>query len=434
VREQLRNRANLDNFMHRLNSPQFKDLNGLDALITTAVQFRAFFFNLSIDQQKEFFTMWNDYYKIFIQMSPEERVVLTEPKVQSTKVSDNELKVLMLSGVPGSGKSNLAIGLKDILGGVHIEQDMFAGSTNPRNAYNAEIIKCANDTGCEFLILAKVNHTQKMRKEVRDILDKTGRPYRIVYIVFEQQSVDFYVDRINGRGMSHRTLHPSKETEGIIRRFLKEAREDTLTSEESSDAIVINPCLTREENLRQVVDFIKLRDFTDIDIDDMMIDKTIQDILHYEESNRDYALSMPITVTPKKSPAPLYDALLFSSLDVERMIFPLVETEHTRKTEFHTTITFYGKGKKPRTDLVFGETVLVKIIGYATDEKATALIVDKTGIGELQIQAEYPHISFALGDGVAPFYSNELVKKCTENNTVHLFDTPVELFGTITRF
>ena len=464
VREQLRNRANTKIFVERLNHPQFKDLSGKDELIIKAVQFRSFFFKLTQEEQTQFFSKWNDYYTAFegLSQSEKEALVLTVP-LDPIKTASNDgeikqvpLQVIVMISPPGGGKTTTAKSLEFLFNTSqypkyckHLEQDMFVDPKEPKKAkqsYNDAIATNAYDPNIKMLILAKVNHTCVMRQETRDILNKTGRPYHMVYIVFQLQSAEFYVERINERGMAHRTLRPSDETFGIICRFLKEARANLLTSEEESTAIYINPRLPKEENLRQIVDFLATQGMSDIVLDAEMIDRAFENVSSYEAENLQFAMSIETTVDSVKKPkpvrkpkpvtekVPLYDALVFSPNNVMEQISSLVEIEHNIKNTFHLTIEFYPKGKPLRTDLVFGEQVSVIVIGYVSDEKAMALVLDKGDItAKLQVSAENPHITFALADGVKPFYSNELIKKSIDERTVHMFTEPVTLVGTIER-
>lgn len=441
VREQLRNRSNLEIFLKRLRNPQFKNLPDIETLIVEAMQFRAFFFRLSQEERSQFFTRWNDYYTLFDQLSSEDKEALVMPErpVCAELPSDN-LIVTIIIGIPGTGKSTLAAMLSTILPGINLEQDMFAGSSNPKKDYHAAIHRHASDQTCKHLVLSKVNHTEIMRQEARDILNEVGRPCQIYYVEFEHRSVDFYVERITLRGRSHRTLYPSDTTRGVIFRFLKEAKANPLTDEEELTALRIDPENSKEDNFRQVVEFLASNGIIDIELNDETIDTALKNVTAYEESNLEFALSVPekpVKSKPPKIATLLYDALAFQASDVLG-IQPMIETalvDKECKTEFHMTVTFYTKDKPVRTDLIFGEEVPINVIGYVSDEKATTLIIEKSEhIVRLQVQADIPHITFALANGVKPFYSNELVKRCVAENTVQMFDEPVTLVGIVTRF
>ena len=441
VREQLRDRSNPEIFLKRLRNPQFKNLPDIETLIVKAMQFRAFFFRLSQEERSRFFTRWNDYYTLFDQLSPEDKEALMLPRrpVCAELPSDN-LIVTIIIGIPGTGKSTLAAMLSTISSGINLERDMFYGSSDPEKEYHAAIRRYASDQTCNHLVLAKVNHTVSMRQEARDILNEVGRPYQIYYVEFEHRPADFYVERITFRGSSHPSLQPSEKTRGIIFRFLKEAKANPLTDEEELTALRIDPENSKEDNFRQVVDFFVSKRIMDIELNDETIDVALKNVAAYEESNLKIALSISEKSKPTKTTKttkPLYDALVLQASDVLK-IQPMIETALVGKeckSEFHMTVTFYTKDKPVRTDLIFGEEVPINIVGYASDEKATALILEKSEhFARLQVQAEIPHITFALADGVKPFYSNELIKQCVAEDTVHMFDEPVTLVGIVTRF
>lgn len=440
VREQLRNRANLENFLKRLRNPQFENLPDIETLIVRAIQFRAFFFKLSQEDQMRFFTKWNDYYTLFDKLSFEDKedkeALVAVEQTAYTEFPSDGLVVTMLIGSPGSGKSSLAA----MLPGTHIEQDMFCGNSDPKKEYHRAIERHASDPNCKYLVLAKSNITHVMRQEARDILNRTGRPYQIYYVEFELKKDVFYLERINNRGDAHRTLRPSNKIRGIISRFIKDASANPLSVEEESTSLRINPENSMEDNFRQVVGFFTSRGLMDIELNDEIIESALKNVAAYEESNLKFAATIPEKsekIVAKSKP--MFDAIVFQTSEHQTSdIQQLVEStllDKVLKTELHTTITFYQKGKPIRTDLNFGEEVRVNVIGYASDEKATVLLLDKDEhVMNLQVQAEYPHITFALANGVLPFYSNELVKRCITENTIHLFDKPITLVGIVTRF
>ena len=93
--------------------------------------------------------------------------------------------------------------------------------------------------------------------------------------------------------------------------------------------------------------------------------------------------------------------------------------KHVRIFAHHSTIAFKPKNVD---GIEIGRKSLMKIIGRAYDEKGDALLVENP-ISE----NEYPHITLSCADNVPPFYSNELLKKASENNTIEHFDAPEEI-------
>jgi len=77
----------------------------------------------------------------------------------------------------------------------------------------------------------------------------------------------------------------------------------------------------------------------------------------------------------------------------------------------HMTLEFLG-GRGSARDLIpyqdwIGKGVILKIKGYAVDDKGAAVLIDP---GPLPVGNKYPHITVAV-KGVSPVYSNQLLEQ-----------------------
>ena len=88
----------------------------------------------------------------------------------------------------------------------------------------------------------------------------------------------------------------------------------------------------------------------------------------------------------------------------------------------HMTVEFFGnKGRassipQKYADML-GEEVILKVKGIAVDEKAVAVLIEPPRSIKSLVKNEFPYITVAV-NGVKPFYSNELLKKTSNNGTL----------------
>jgi hypothetical protein len=79
--------------------------------------------------------------------------------------------------------------------------------------------------------------------------------------------------------------------------------------------------------------------------------------------------------------------------------------EHTNKFGHHTTLQFGAKVK----DGMQGETVSLKVIGYAKSDEVEAIVIELPK--GLTTKNKVPHITLTTANGIKPFASNALLEK-----------------------
>jgi hypothetical protein len=78
---------------------------------------------------------------------------------------------------------------------------------------------------------------------------------------------------------------------------------------------------------------------------------------------------------------------------------------HPNKYGHHITIEFGAK----QQDKEHGETVSLKVVGYAKNDDAEAVVVELPK--NIKIKNKTPHITISTANGIKPFKSNELLEK-----------------------
>ncbi len=111
--------------------------------------------------------------------------------------------------------------------------------------------------------------------------------------------------------------------------------------------------------------------------------------------------------------------IFFTGLFVDNpaKLLELFPPKHSRAFAHHSTNRFKPKDTN---NLEIGTKSLLKIIGRAFDEKGDAVLVENP-----KSENTYPHITISCFEGVDPFYSNELIEKAKENNSLHMFPEPL---------
>jgi len=453
VREQLRKRASNEALLRRLRALHIY-LPNMEELIMLALQFNAFFRLLGEKDQSSFFSKWNDWMKQFLELPLEERTTVLE-QYRRFQSQNGSLFVIVLVGVQGSGKSTIARllkGLLSILHGLtseevmHLEQDMFNSS---KALFQAAIKKALSNPGLRFLILATMNHTPKHRIGIDDLLATYKGSLQKVYIVFDPNTAEFYLDRIKSRGSAHETLVADGSNDAtifeILRRTLREYSPPSEEEELQTPTVHLSCEETIESNIQTVLQFLAQQfvvdphELTTAEFKSAM-DSVITD-------NERLSRKPKKAVKEQKPRNPQFDGLLIAPesiptfgvlllhLPVDESVLSALTANfygQVLKTEFHITIAYYG-GKVPgNPDFEEGQEFPVRIIAIASDSKATALFCEVDGV---TVKSGIPHITYALGKdettgkAFPPSYSMQLIAKSIKDESILYLKEPIELKG-----
>lgn len=94
--------------------------------------------------------------------------------------------------------------------------------------------------------------------------------------------------------------------------------------------------------------------------------------------------------------------------------------KHNRVFAHHVTISFKPKDLD---GIELGKRAQIKIIARVSDDKGDALLVENN----LKSDFKHPHITLSCAEGVMPVYSNEMIEKAIESNTIEYLENPVTI-------
>jgi hypothetical protein len=70
--------------------------------------------------------------------------------------------------------------------------------------------------------------------------------------------------------------------------------------------------------------------------------------------------------------------------------------------------------------LEVGKKSEIKIIGWASDDKCDALLIENP-----KAEKRYPHITLSCAEGVPPVYANAMLEMAVKNGTIKMLETSV---------
>lgn len=426
---------------------------------------------------------WDDYSGQFNGVNYIDKLLLSAENEKRTKL------VIILVGIPGSGKTTLGKLFAAKYGGIYIDQDECSAGKSNQNAYHAAIEDAIYE-GRTPIVLGKCHHTKKIRDLVRDLI-----PYSVntVLVDFNHPvSIDEYVklcyNRIQERGDNHPNLFASNtKLSSIISGFVKSM--DPISDEEKKLSIYLplditksvteweldifsvsskyidNICYVDTGNVGNVGNIGNVGNVDNNDTNTTNTQDISNNILNNPtniETQNNVEETSKLTEKDgkdgrgvktengkdkkdkdhkdNKNKKALYYAIKFSGVDIK----PILENEyvvsglkHNKdlivQQEFHVTMEFFGRSgtvvrERPYKQLV-GRGEQIRCLGVFCDEFGMAILVDSTFVHS----NKYAHITIANKKGTPPVYSNKLIERNVLNGKEHMimFDKPIFLNGTV---
>lgn len=230
LREQMRKFATTQKILKRFSQLHIAHPN-YNQMVDWAIKFNAYYRQGCDNTTREtFFNNWITQTQLFDQI--DENTKIEWVNIHNTyEKAYGTLEIIMLVGMPGSGKSFIARSIKKILEHknkkvVHLEQDMFyhLGPKNASKHYEKAIENAIKDDNLEYLILAKSNHNDVVRKKTYETLSKCKRNINRTYVLLSTndqnliETANLCIERVLNRGNAHASLYGKtrEEIESII--------------------------------------------------------------------------------------------------------------------------------------------------------------------------------------------------------------------------
>ena len=127
-------------------------------------------------------------------------------------------------------------------------------------------------------------------------------------------------------------------------------------------------------------------------------------------------LKLPNRAESKERIKPYYTALFVKDMAT---LLKRYSPKHAKIYGHHSTIAF----EPPSLDGInVGAETKLRIVGRAYDEKGDVLLVEND-----KSNNTHPHITLSCAEGVSPAYSNQLIERALESNTVEYFSDLEEI-------
>lgn len=98
-------------------------------------------------------------------------------------------------------------------------------------------------------------------------------------------------------------------------------------------------------------------------------------------------------------------------------LLTLFPPKHLNVFAHHMTIEFRPSSL---SGIEVGKQFILKVLGRAHDAKGDALLVES-----YKTTKTFPHITISCANDVSPLYSNDLLQKAYEDNSLDVFSEPI---------
>jgi len=312
--------------------------------------------------------------------------------------------VIMMQGLPGSGKSTLARSMfvalkKRGMNPRWLNQDESVGA-NKRRAYLSALETAMKDSTVSHIILDKSNLDAGNRADYSGM----GITANVAVVLAgemntckdqllntcKDQLLNTCKDRILARGTKHRSLRSDGPLDDVLAKMQAIASD---ISEDDADKILrLDVHDGRETQLTRLWE--TLFPTAGLTADECAYALTVAK--DYENLIGDHRT--------------MYWAVGIDSESRDRLI-AAAEGLTTKKfiKDMHCTLKFMGDFMDPEAEVYYsrlkGQAVQLRCVGFAMDDKALAAQVEV----DILCSNTNPHITMAVGSGIKPVYSNEML-------------------------
>jgi hypothetical protein len=314
---------------------------------------------------------------------------------------NNEDSVIMLVGIPGSGKTTLRIALFSMLGANkcdYINQDELNGN---KKAFDSMLNNQSKNKGKKKVVIVdKCNNRFDNRNKVYELF-KNVTIIEFVHPEGCKKMKELCYKRIEGRRIAHESLSVFHTTD--VNKILSNMTDDfehlTDFEKENNKYIKLNPLDNIDKNLCTVIEFLSSSGILMEYSKDKVISSLEQDKINKETKFLKKVIYLRASA----------DVSAIKSLINDKYI-QLIMNGFPKKEEYHVTLWF-NKDKsisKNEFEAYMNETnIRVEVVAIAYNKKCVALKIKGLSV---PCDNKIPHITLGVVDGITPVYANEMLQ------------------------
>lgn len=446
LREKMRSKSLTNTIVKRMESLHIKHPNYVE-MLETGLKFNAWYRSLSEDIQKHFFEQFVSMEEMFKSIDPSVINQIYATHIENEKLL-NVVNVIMFVAIPGSSKSTCAKVLLDILTNlgaktIHLEQDMFYDKGKGASAaYEKAIASALQTPDVRYILLTKSNHSDVVRNNTYRTFEnafkgaKLTKHINLTYVTITangdiEKTKEICLDRIMSRGFAHASLY------GMSRSQVNKILTDVFVAQYKQ--------LSNEERLNTTIE-LDIEDDRITNLTNLISQLQFYDVIPAFETTEEMLLNAFAKVSIEDAELALiskakkdkeirtigYDCIFYPNLgdvinQIEELKNEIKLHKLTLKTEFHTTLKYYGKKHENTIDPFEDDVKCVStIVGYAISDKACAFMVE---IPTQYSTQTIPHITLALAKSVNASYSATLLEEALSTDTLIMLETPIKING-----